>query len=417
MKRTFFLSIILLSCLSITGQNLRPKSIVKDFFSCVNIYASEDDPGMHKKILGMCPSGFRVSDQLVQEHARFSSTSIDLEGYLLLLREHKVEFQLIDIKEVNIKNERSNNNKVVEIKCAVKSKTNLKYSSLHDLVYINPQGQIIAIGDYDTDIRKPENKIELKSFNFSKKDTTGVRDKTYISQAHKGQISYLYCEVDIKSSEKKDIILWSKIIKPDGSLSICSSCKDVPDGYTFSDKVSLPAEQTYHFYTGWGSENGGNWKLGTYRWEIWTREGLLGDGTFEILPPKPTAVDYLEITNIEFVGLDKNEREITSPVKCSDVLYSHRQKIKGIKVKLNYKKLSKDTNIKVTFDINNSNFKYYHENSWDCTLKKNTTQEDINIEYNNMPQKGKIIIELATRGYNGVKSETKTYRYYVILDN
>ena len=279
------------------------------------------------------------------------------------------------------------------------------------LMHLNSAGKIRYIGKYEKIVEK----IELKSFNFSVEDKQGLVSNLGLSSAHQNAITYLNCNLILKSNIEKDIKILHKIYTPNGKLWTCSNCNDVPQGYTFVTSAHVYANKDNNCKQSFGCSDGNCWEQGLYKWEVWTSNGYLGSKTFEILPLQPNIVDYLEISSIEFVGINKNGIEISKSIKEGGVLTSH-QKIKGIKVKLEYTKLSKDISIKVEFDINGK-LSYNFLNKWDYSLKNNTTKEEINIKYGNMPQKGKVKIELTTFKYRGEKAEAKTYKYNIEISN
>lgn len=68
-----------------------------------------------------------------------------------------------------------------------------------------------------------------------------------------------------------------KLYRPDGSLSTGSYST-----YSYSDDAYLYEGENSYTLSGWGNENKGHWRSGTYRIEIWYENSCLKSKTFTI---------------------------------------------------------------------------------------------------------------------------------------
>ena len=96
------------------------------------------------------------------------------------------------------------------------------------------------------------------------------------------------------SNEKKQVKLYWKIIKPDGSISRGSTS---PEGFTSSsDYTILAGANNTLDLLGWGNKDGGTYPAGLYKYELWCDGNLLFTKEFAI-KGKPGEVSYLKVDN------------------------------------------------------------------------------------------------------------------------
>ena len=158
---------------------------------------------------------------------------------------------------------------------------------------------------------------------------------------------------------------------------------------------------------------------------------FIGDYTREIVKtpkaqptPKKTQIptssitsssksNNINITNIEFVGLDKKGYEITETVPAGGVLRSfNSKKIRGLKINFAYAKLSEDVEVLVKFSLGWSHY-YITDNEKRYSFEKGTTRKSIYIEYADMPQKTKVEIIIKDPG----EKENMSSAYCINIDN
>ena len=110
--------------------------------------------------------------------------------------------------------------------------------------------------------------MDIKKIEFANKKDGDILTP-YGEKLYASQMRFLHPKIyyDAKCAENNEVTLYSKIIKPDGSLSKGTSS---PNGYTTSMKFTIsPGQNKTLLFMGWGSENGGTYKPGTYRYELW----------------------------------------------------------------------------------------------------------------------------------------------------
>ena len=110
--------------------------------------------------------------------------------------------------------------------------------------------------------------MDIKKIEFANKKDGDILTP-YGEKLYASQMRFLHPKIyyDAKCAENNEVTLYSKIIKPDGSLSKGTSS---PNGYTNSMKFTIsPGQNKTLLFMGWGSENGGAYQPGTYRYELW----------------------------------------------------------------------------------------------------------------------------------------------------
>lgn len=110
-------------------------------------------------------------------------------------------------------------------------------------------------------------KIQFTSSSFcnTKKDNT-ILD-SYGSTLYGSSIKYLNWKIYYDGpSTSQTKICYIKFIEPDGTLMTGSSS---PSGYTTSKEITFSPGSNSVVAAGWGNENGGAYKAGTYRCELW----------------------------------------------------------------------------------------------------------------------------------------------------
>lgn len=425
MKKIFF-CILICSSWTISYAQLLQKSenVVADFGYNLNQWCKTNDTYYRKKIVEMCVGdGFRVSDQIAIEKPQFQGKYQDINAYLKIfgdLRSNSTEIKFSNIKKTTISNCKTKEDSELEpiyAEISIKGpKCNYLFS---DLFYIK-KGKIVYIGDYAGEICHDcpcDLPIEITRMEFKFEDINGKQSNYGVENAYSGDCRWAYVRVKIKSPKAiKKLPILKRIIRPSGENMHCATC-NVPQDFSASDTIDIDEGEKWYYLRGYGYSKSSFSEQGTYQYELWGAENLLSVKSFVILPPKPTIVDYLEITKVEFVGLDKKGNEITKPVPKDGVLSSY-DKIKGIKVNLYYTKLSQDINIKVAFDIEGKNLRNDHyTNSATFQLKKNTTQDFVNIKYNKMPQNKFARIEISGTNSNTTNSKYNTkYTYSIKIE-
>lgn len=96
------------------------------------------------------------------------------------------------------------------------------------------------------------------------------------------------------SNEKKQVKLYWKIIKPDGTISRGSTS---PEGFTSTSEYTIYSGTNNTLdLLGWGNKDGGTYPAGLYKYELWCEGNLLFSKEFAI-KGKPGEVSYLKVDN------------------------------------------------------------------------------------------------------------------------
>ena len=96
------------------------------------------------------------------------------------------------------------------------------------------------------------------------------------------------------SSEKKQVKLYWKIIKPDGTISRGGTS---PEGFTASSEYTIFSGTNNTLdLLGWGNKDGGTYPAGLYKYELWCDGNLLFAKEF-VIKGKPGEVSYLKVDN------------------------------------------------------------------------------------------------------------------------
>jgi serine/threonine protein kinase len=82
------------------------------------------------------------------------------------------------------------------------------------------------------------------------------------------------------SKFSSSVTLDVKFIEPNGTLS--RNPISSPRGYTFKTEETIYSTTEFIYLTGWGSEIGGSYEIGTHRVEVWYNGKLIGSGSFEV---------------------------------------------------------------------------------------------------------------------------------------
>ena len=161
--------------------------------------------------------------------------------------------------------------------------------------------------------------MDIKTIEFGNVNSKYETIQPFGSRLYASQMTYLGPKIyyDAKCAEDKEITLYYKIIKPDGSLSRGTSS---PEGYSSSMKIIIsPGLNKSLLRGGWGSENGGTYQPGTYRYELWYEGNKIYQTsvTFykteeEIQMERQYASKaYMDIRKMEFANTEKGGAEIT----------------------------------------------------------------------------------------------------------
>ena len=124
--------------------------------------------------------------------------------------------------------------------------------------------------------------IRIEKLEFANTDNNGKIIDDYGSELVDATLKYLKPRMNYscKLLSEKELTIYKKIIRPDGTVSSGSSS---PDGYTDKDTVTLkPGENNRLTLQGWGNECGGVYFEGTWKYQLWHNNTILYETTFVV---------------------------------------------------------------------------------------------------------------------------------------
>ena len=167
---------------------------------------------------------------------------------------------------------------------AAKSQANLGKTANASIYYsraLDLHASSELSSEFDT-FARPLAYMNIKDIDFKNQLNGNVIDD-YGERLSADRIKYIMPRItyDGLGTETKSVTIKVKIINPDGSLNRGSSS---PDGYTFldEDKEISPGSGNLLFLSGWGNEDGGVYRAGTYRYEVWYEGKKLFSKEFKV---------------------------------------------------------------------------------------------------------------------------------------
>ncbi|MCM1501918.1 MAG: BACON domain-containing protein [Bacteroidales bacterium] len=153
--------------------------------------------------------------------------------------------------------------------------------------------------------REAERKYEYKGYmnihnvEFKNGDSETTINK-YGEEISAVDAKYIYPRVYYSglANTSKDIQIYVKIIKPDGSLM---RGKSSPEGYTYSKDITVsPNSYQYLYLSGWGNKSGGAYVAGTHTFQLWYNGRMIYQQNFTLKESKGAL--YLTVNNNESVS-------------------------------------------------------------------------------------------------------------------
>lgn len=135
--------------------------------------------------------------------------------------------------------------------------------------------------------------LEISRIQFANDSENGPLINEYGSTLYASEIKYLSAKAIISSlaTSNRNITLYIKIYKPDETLLTGVSS---PSGYTYSISKTITPNSTYLLLSGWGNKNGGSYKPGQYRYEVWYQNNKIYSTQFTLYK-KPNEASYLTV--------------------------------------------------------------------------------------------------------------------------
>ena len=146
------------------------------------------------------------------------------------------------------------------------------------------------------DATKGHSYIKVTDIIFSNGDYDRNILTDYGKPLYSSEMRYLQPRVFYNglSNEKKQVKLYWKIIKPDGTISRGSTS---PEGFTSTSEYTIFSGTNNTLdLLGWGNNDGGAYPAGLYKYELWCDGNLLFTKEF-VIKGKPGEVSYLKVDN------------------------------------------------------------------------------------------------------------------------
>ena len=161
--------------------------------------------------------------------------------------------------------------------------------------------------------------MDIQKVEFANTDNDNVLT-SYGSTLYASEMRFLRPKIyyNGKCGETKNVTIYFKIIKPDGTVSRGTSS---PDG--FSSKCELTIQpgngKNITGLCGWGSSSGGIYRPGTYRYELWyeghkiyqTNVTFYKTAAEEQMEREYADKAYMDIQKVEFANTEKGGNEIS----------------------------------------------------------------------------------------------------------
>lgn len=114
--------------------------------------------------------------------------------------------------------------------------------------------------------------MDIQKVEFANVEKNGNKISPYGSTLYASEMRYLSPKIyyNGKCAERKNVTLFYKIIKPDGTVSIYDSS---PNGFSSTWELTIePGNGKTTILPGWGSSNASIYTSGTYQYELWYKE-------------------------------------------------------------------------------------------------------------------------------------------------
>lgn len=111
--------------------------------------------------------------------------------------------------------------------------------------------------------------MNISTVEFANTESGGTIINDYGSLIKAADVKYLSPRIRYTglANESKKITLYVKLYAPDGTLKTGTGS---PEGYTYSTDVTVsPGSNRTLALSSWGNKNGGSYKPGTHRFELW----------------------------------------------------------------------------------------------------------------------------------------------------
>lgn len=141
-------------------------------------------------------------------------------------------------------------------------------------------GVYSAVQDYYADlVSSTSAPFSITSVDVANTDVEGNIITDYGSSIYSYQTQYLKPRIkcDVETAGTYEIFI--KLITPDGTYSTGNGS---PSGYSYSSTLTMEAGTHTYLISGWGAKTSGKWAAGTYRFEFYYDDELVGQKQFTV---------------------------------------------------------------------------------------------------------------------------------------
>lgn len=141
----------------------------------------------------------------------------------------------------------------------------------------------------------------------------------YGSKLYAGEVRYLQPQLSYEGlvSTEKDITLYVRILKEDGSLEEGANS---PEGYTYKQELTVKPGSNKIALKGWGHSSGGSYSPGLYGFEIWYKNKLIFKDRTRLYSGSTPLVSS-SILRINNVAWGSEDAEDNVNIKIGETLY------------------------------------------------------------------------------------------------
>lgn len=162
--------------------------------------------------------------------------------------------------------------------------------------------------------------MEITGVKFGNEDDEGHVIDKFGTKLYASEVKYLKPQLSYKgfASSEKDVTLYVKILKEDGSLEKGSNS---PEGYTYKQDITVkPGANQTVLLLGWGRNSGGSFSPGLYGFEVWYKDRLVFQESVRLYSGSTPIVSssLLKINRIAFGSEDEDDNV---NIKMGDTLY------------------------------------------------------------------------------------------------
>lgn len=162
--------------------------------------------------------------------------------------------------------------------------------------------------------------MEISGVKFGNVDDDNHIIDNYGNKLYASEVKYLKPQLSYKglSTSEKEVTLYIKILKEDGTLEKGSSS---PEGYTYKyDFTVKPGSNQVATLSGWGRNSGGSYSPGQYTFEIWYKDKAIYQNNIRLYSGATPLVNN-SIFKINRISFGSEDNAGNTNIKMGETLY------------------------------------------------------------------------------------------------